>query len=91
MADGNVTFCSRFKYLGSWLSFLLRENHEVAKRIASVDASMGVMASFWDDDHVNLYSEYLMFREIPCSLLLQGCETWAIRQTLLDALEVFLH
>ena len=31
------------------------------------------------------------FRAIPCNLLLWGCESWALRQSLLDSLEVFLH
>ena len=61
MADGNVNFCSHFKYLGSWVSFLLRDDHDVAKCIASADASMGAMTSFWDDGHVDVYSKYLMF------------------------------
>ena len=39
VADGNATFCSHFKYLGSWVSFSLRDNHNVAKRIASVNTS----------------------------------------------------
>ena len=81
MADGNVTFCSHFKYLSSWVSFPLREDHDVAKCIASVNASMGAMAYFWDDDHVDVYSNYLMFREIPCNLLLRGCDSCALRQT----------
>ena len=32
-----------------------------------------------------------MFRAIPCNLLLWDCKSWDLRQTLLDALEVFLH
>ena len=54
VADGNVTFCSHFNYLGSWVSFLLRDDHDVARRIASANASMGAMASFWDDNHVDV-------------------------------------
>ena len=46
VADGNVTFFSHFKYLGSWLSFSLRDDHDVAKRIASANASMGAIAYF---------------------------------------------
>ena len=91
MANGNVTFCSHFKYLGSWVSFSLRDDHDVAKRIASANASMGAMAYFWDNGYVNVYSKYLMFRAITCNLLLWGCKSWTLRQTLLDALEVFLH
>ena len=62
--NGNVTFCPHFKYLCSWISFSLKGDHDVAKRIASVNASMGAMADFWDDDNVNVYSKYLIFRAI---------------------------
>ena len=61
VADGNITFCYHFKYLGSWVSFSLRDNYNMAKRIASVNASMGSMTSFWDDEHIDVYSKYLMF------------------------------
>ena len=91
VANSNVKFCPHFKYLGSWISFSLRYDHDVAKQIASVNASMGEMADFWDDDHVDVYSKYLIFRAIPCNLLLWGCESWALIQTPLDAFEVFLH
>ena len=91
MADGNVTFFSHFKYLGSWISFSLQDDHDVAKRIASANASMGAMVSFWDDKHVDVYSKYLIFKAITCNLILWGCESWELRQTLLYDLEVFLH
>ena len=52
MTYRKVTFCSHLKYFGSWVSFSLRDNHNVAKRIASVNASMGAMVSFLDDDNV---------------------------------------
>ena len=89
--NGNVTFCPHFKYLGSWISFSLRENHEVDKCIASTNTSMGEMASFLDDNHVDVYYKYLIFRAIPCNFPLWGCESWSLRQTLLDAFKVFLH
>ena len=56
-----------------------------------MNASMGAMADFWDDDHLDVYSKYLIFCAFPCNLLLWDCESWDLRQTLLDALEVFLH
>ena len=70
VANGNVTFCPHFKYLGSWISFSLREDHDVGKRIASANTYLGAMADSWDDDHVNVYYKYLIFCEIPCNLLL---------------------
>ena len=46
VANGNVTFCPHFKYLGSWVSFSLKDDHDVAKRIASANVSMGAMSDF---------------------------------------------
>ena len=56
-------FCSHFKYLGSWVPFLLRDDHYVAKRIASANASMGAMTSFWDNNHVDVYSSTSCFEQ----------------------------
>ena len=52
--DGLVTFCLHFKYLGSWISFSLREYHDIAKRLAAANASMGAMSKICDDDHVDI-------------------------------------
>ena len=51
--DGFVTFCRHFKYLGSWISFSLREDHDIMKRTAAANASMGDMSKIWDDDHID--------------------------------------
>ena len=46
--DRFVTFCRHFKYLGSWISFSLREDHDIMKRIAAANASMGAMSKVWE-------------------------------------------
>ena len=51
--DVFVTFCRHFKYLGSWISFSLQEDHDIAKRLAAANASMGDMSKIWNDDHVD--------------------------------------
>ena len=91
VSDRFVSFCPHFEYLGSWLSLSLRDDHDVERRIGSANASMGALDNFWKDHHVNMYSKYMIFCVIPCNLLLWGCESWALRQTLLNKLEVFLH
>ena len=63
----------------------------MAKRIAAANALMGAMSKIWDDKHVDFYSKYLLFQAIPCNLLMWGCKSWALRKTLLESLEVFLH
>ena len=41
--------------------------------------------------HINMYLKYMILREIPCNLLLWGCKSWALRQFLLNTLDIFLH
>ena len=60
-------------------------------QIGMANTSMGVLARFWDNHHIDMYSKYMIFRAILCNLLLWGCEIWALRTTLLNKLEVFLH
>ena len=69
VCDGFVTFCRNFKYLGNWISFSLQDDHDVAKRIAAANAFMDAMSNIWEDEHVDLYSKYLLFRAILCNLL----------------------
>ena len=52
---------------------------------------MGALGKFWDDPHVDMYSKYMIFRVIPCNLLIWVCKSWALRQSLLNTLDVFLH
>ena len=70
--DGFVTFCRHFKYIGSLISFSLREDHDIMKRISATNASMGAMSKVWDDDNVDTFFKYLLFKAIPCGLLLWG-------------------
>ena len=52
---------------------------------------MSAMYKIWDDDNVEMYSKYLLFKAIPCNLLLWGCKIWALRKSLLTSLGVFLN
>ena len=63
--DGFVTFCRHFKYLGSWISFSLREDQDTMKRIAANNALMGAMSKVWDNDNVDTYSKYPLCKAIP--------------------------
>ena len=89
--DGFVTFCRHFKYLGSWISFSLLEDHNIAKRLAASNTSTGAMSKIWNDDNADTYSKHLLFRAITCNLLLWGYEIWALQKSLLASLEVLLN
>jgi hypothetical protein len=91
VADGFISFTRTFRYLGSLISYSLRDDDDVTARIAAANSAMGALKEVWRNPHLDVYNKYLLFRAIPMNLLLWGCETWSLRQSLLDKLEVFLH
>ena len=86
-----ITFTRYFKYLGSYISYSLKDDYDIENRISQASAAMGALNNFWIDNTVENLSKYLIFCAIPCSLLLWGCESWAIQEATLNKLEVFLH
>ncbi len=91
VADGHASFTHTFRYLGSLVNFSLRDNDDIKVRIAGAMAAMGALKEVWRNPHLDMFNRYLLFRAIPMNLLLWGAETWSLRKTQLDQLEVFLH
>ncbi len=83
VADGYVTFCHTFKYLGSRISYNLQDDADIEARLAAANQSMGALKEVWRNPHLDTYRKYLLFRAIPVNLLLWGCENWSLRQDLL--------
>jgi hypothetical protein len=84
VADGYVTFCHTFKYLGLCISYNLCDDANIEARLAAANQSMGALKEVWRNPHLDTYSKYLLFRAIPMNLLLWGCENWSLRQDLLQ-------
>ena len=91
MADGFLSFTRTFQYLGSLISYNLRDNNDITARLAAANVAMGRMNNVWRNPHLDLYNKYLLFRAIPMNLLLWGAEAWSLQQSQLEKLEVFLH
>ena len=51
---------------------------------------MGSMKNIWDDPHIDLYSKYLLFLAIPINKLLWGCESWALKESSLKDIDIFI-
>jgi hypothetical protein len=52
---------------------------------------MGMLYNLWNNKFVEKRTKYLFFLDIPVNLLLWGCESWALRESLLDKLNAFIH
>ena len=88
---GIITFCKHFKYLGNYISYSLRDDYDIDHRLAQASSAMGSLQHFWTDDAVDVHSKYLIFCAIPLNLALWGCESWALRETMVRKLETFFH
>jgi len=82
VADWFISFTRWFKYLGYIILYNLCDDQDVAARIASALQAIGALHLFWKCEQVELYSKYLIFLAIPLNLLLCGCESWALKETL---------
>jgi hypothetical protein len=86
-----IDFTAHFKYLGSYISFDLTDDIDIANRITKASQAMAALRHFWRNPYADLRAKKLIFLAIPANLLLWGCETWALRQTHIDQLNVFWH
>ena len=81
-----VTFTKHFKYLGSYISYSLKDDYGIDILLAAGNASMESLSKFWTDASVNNSSNYLIFLAIPINILLWRCESWALQTSLLKNL-----
>ncbi|EJK51436.1 hypothetical protein THAOC_29389, partial [Thalassiosira oceanica] len=54
--DGFVTFTMHFKYLGSFISYNLRDDFDIDLRIKRAGQAMGALKHFFNNEHVDTYS-----------------------------------
>ena len=86
-----IDFTAHFKYLGSFISFDLTDDMDIKNRITKANQAMGALRHFWRNPYADLKAKKQVFLAIPANLLLWGCETWALRQSHIDKLNVFWH
>ena len=91
IADGFVSFTQTFRYLSSLISYNLCDYDDITSQLAAANASMGRLKEVWCNPHLDVYNKYLLFRAILMNLLTWGAETWSLRKSQLDKLEVFFH
>ena len=56
IADGYITFCRTFKYLGSRISYNFRDDADIEVRLAAANQSMGALNEVWKNPHLDTYS-----------------------------------
>jgi len=88
IGDGYIDFTKHFVYLGSNVSYNLKDDFDISQRLTKAFQSMGAMKNIWDNQHIDLYSKYLLFLAIPINQLLLGCESWALKESSLKDIDI---
>lgn len=85
-----MSFTPVFKYLGTVISWDLRENKDVQARIKAANKIFGsAKATFWSNSRVPFELRMRFYKAIVVNVLLWGCESWAIQSKEVQALRVF--
>ena len=84
--NGLFTFTKQLKYLGSYISYNLRNDFNIEARIMSTTKEIGDLKEFRYNNLVDNYSKHLVFLDIPTNILLWGCESWSLHTTLKNKL-----
>ena len=50
-----------------------------------------MLKNIWNCEHMDMHSKYLYFVAIIINQLLCGCESWALKESSLNDLDIFLH
>ena len=74
--NGYISFCLKFLYLGSWISYDLNDEYDIKARIKKANKAMGALTFFWNVPEVDIHAKYLIYMAIPFNLLLWGSESW---------------
>ena len=78
-------------YLGSYVSYNLKNDNDISQRITKAFQSIGALKNVWDDPHVDLYSKYILFLLIPTNQILLGCKSWALKESSLKDIDIFIN
>ena len=85
-----MSFTPTFKYLGTVISWDLREVRDIEARIKAANKLFGsAKATFWSNSRVPFALRMRFYKAIMVNVLLWGCESWAIQSKEVQALRVF--
>ena len=87
---GEVPFTTKFKYLSSTLSSSLTDDDEIDARVkAAAGAFASVRQNFFASQQIRSCHKSAAYEGLILSILLFGCETWAVTADLMRRLQSF--
>jgi hypothetical protein len=87
----HLDFTDKIKYLGSTITTNLRDEIDIAMRIANARPQITQMRELFNCRDVSIVTKEMMYQVIPLNTVLWGCETWTLKEKDKRKLEAFHH
>jgi hypothetical protein len=84
-----VKFCSSFRYLGTYITPDLNDTFDIDARITAASKAWGALKPVLEDKHINRGIRTKLYGATVVSILLWGCESWALKDSDMQKLKVF--
>ena len=84
-----VPFCTKFKYLGSIITSDLDETTEIERRLSHAQMAFNTLRKILCNQRLHVDRRRQLYQMCVLSVLLAGCETWAVKPSHLQALASF--
>ena len=84
-----VTSCTKFRYLGSLITWDLDDTADINARIGQGHGAFNHMANVLLNKKVNIHARARAYQALVANVVLWGCDSWAANQSHFKALDVF--
>jgi hypothetical protein len=90
-SDGRnyVKFCSSFRYLGTYITPDLNDSFDIDARITAASKAWGALKNVLEDKHIDRDIRTKLYVATVISILLWGCDSWALKDSDMQKLKVF--
>jgi hypothetical protein len=91
LQDKVVERVDRFTYLGSVVTKNGGTEEDVLNRISKANTAFVQLYSIWKNKQITQRTKLRIFETNVKAILLYGCETWKITQTIVNKLQTFIN
>lgn len=84
-----VPFCTKFKYLGSTITYDLDDTTEIERRLSLAQMTFNRFRKLLCNKRIHVNLRRQLYQMCVLSVLLAGCETWAVKQSHMVLLRSF--
>lgn len=91
VADQQVEAVDQFTYLGSELAAYGGTDLDVESRIKKARAAFGMLSIVWRNNNLSTSVKIRLFKSNVLSVLLYGCCTWKVTESVTNRLQVFVN